>query len=299
VTYEARPHVKIYKGRPHLTLADAISKADEAHRVKHYVEAYLATGVDKEFSTKGDAYNISVVTLDRDFDSFVKKSTLIASQLAICHDSRMGESLLFSERRRRHYNQYYIGRDIADLGRLLLDVEPLIRTGKVLYIPDVYARLEATVSLAKLRVGDPQTGLNSPKTAFDLMLKGGRLTQLASDMSLGPRLAIPLMRLQVPVLDDVSLRDYSKIVVEESEAYAGFSDYLRSRLLDLDGEDNEVNLTRDAAKLGLELRAGLRESRAELERLTRRNAVQATGATVAFFAATLVAVAGPARLMRK
>jgi hypothetical protein len=279
--------------RPYLTLAEAVSNADEGNRVERYVKAYLKEGIDKVLLVNGSAFNVSVVTLDRDFGPFVKKSTLIASQLAIGHDSRTRATRLYGEITSHNttdygWNNYYINCPaLADLSRLLLDAEPLIRIGKVAYVPTVYTRYEDSDRLGS-------EGLSLPKTVFDLLLKGGRLTQLSSDISLGSRLTIPLMRLNLPILENVSLRDYSKILTEESEAHSTFSDYLRSRLLELDGEDDERAVQRGAAKIDIELRDGLRASRAEMEKLTRRKAVQATGATVAFCAATLVAVAGPA-----
>lgn len=274
----------------HSTLADALSKGHEDGIVKRYVRAYIAADADKEISTDGSAYNVSVVTLDRDFDAFVKRTTLIASHLAIGHDNGGSEHCLYSEPAPNGSNGFYIHcPDLVALGKMLRHAEPLVRKGKLTYVPAVYTRFQ------ELNDHPLPQGPNFRMTSsFDLLLKGGVLTQLSSDISLGSRLAIPLMRLNLPILENVSLRDYSKIVVEESEAYSAFSNYLRSRLLDLDGEEEERAIQREAAKIDIDLHDGLRESRADLERLTRRNAVQATGATVAFCAATLIAVAGPA-----
>lgn len=279
------------EARQHLTLAEAVSNADEGSRVEQYVKAYLDAGIDKLLLANGPEYNISVVTMDRDFGSFVKRSSLIASQLAIGHDGATRATRIYGEMIERSFTDYgwknyYINcPDLAELSRLLLDAELLIRTGKVIYIPAVYTRYEDADRLGS-------EGIPLPRTAFDLLLKGGRLTQLSTDISLGSRLAIPLMRLNLPVLENVSLRDYSRILTGEPEAHSTFSDYLRGRLLELDGEGDERAIQRGAAKIDIELRDGLRGSRAEMEKLTRRKAVQATGATLAFCAATLVAVAG-------
>jgi hypothetical protein len=108
------------------------------------------------------------------------------------------------------------------------------------------------------------------------------------------RLVRPLLQIDLPFMDGVSIRDFSRITIEEFASYSAFRDFLRLSFLEMDESMNAVQSEDEIVKLGLRIKDEVRSARAEMERVRRRKSVAVTGAVVGSVGAVLVAVYGPA-----
>jgi hypothetical protein len=233
-------------------------------------------------------FNVSVVSSDPDLDGLTRKGTLIASHLVLAHDEsaplhRVDRHVLGTRRDASEPTYYIQCPDLERLGRWLSDVVPLLDSGAITYMPRVQRKFE---------YGPPFKPVFR-STDWELLLANGRLTQAVDSVGLGGRTMIRLLDVDIPVLENVGLHDLASILTEEVDAHEVFRGFLRRRLIELDAVTDPRDLERKSVVLGIDLQDGLREVAAELKQISRRNAVQVTGATLAFASASLVAVSGP------
>jgi hypothetical protein len=104
----------------------------------------------------------------------------------------------------------------------------------------------------------------------------------------------PILKIDLPFVEGVSLKDFSRITVDEFDSYSGFRNFLRKQLLDMDDSLNHVQSEIALAKLSVEIGEGVRSVHSDMRKARRTAVLSATGAAIATTTATLVAVYGPA-----
>jgi hypothetical protein len=196
--------------------------------------------------------------------------------------------------------------DLRDLGKWILRAESLICSGMTWYLPEYVGpgwlkereRDPMSIRFSRpvgpgLYQGDVVRESNTTRL-INFLVQDGRIVDVSGDEPLKSRLVRPVLRVNLPAIDGVGLREFAKIVLGEFDSYAGFRDYLRGRFLDLDNalgdEQSEIAL----ARIGLEIADEVRGMQAQVNKLRRKRAVAASGAAVGSMGAMLVAVYGPA-----
>jgi hypothetical protein len=179
--------------------------------------------------------------------------------------------------------------DLAELGRWLLEAEPLLKAGLAWYLPS-YA----------FSTSETENGVKGPRTkpeqvkAIDYLVRDGRAVDASGAEPIKSQLVRPVLRMDLPFIEGVNLRDFSKITIEEFSSYSAFRDFLRRSFLDMDMALNAVQSDRELLSLGLQIKDHVRSVRSDMEKAQRQRAVGVTGAVVGSVSAILVAVYGPA-----
>ena len=190
--------------------------------------------------------------------------------------------------------------DLSELGRWLLDCEPLLRAGLSWYLPryatrEIIRLYNAPAERAMRRGVSPVYAKPPQPTALvDYLIRDGRAVEASGATPLKNKLVRPVLQMELPFLDGVSLRDYSAVTVEEFTAFSGFRTFLRMSLLEMDDALNAVQSEAALTRLGLQIEDEVRSLRAQMNQVKRRRAVGAAGAVVGTSAAILLAVYGPA-----
>ncbi|MFK0192825.1 hypothetical protein [Kitasatospora sp. NPDC090308] len=176
-----------------------------------------------------------------------------------------------------------VSEDLAALGRWLLDAEPLLRTGLAWFCPQyVTGRALLHFRSEQLPIG--------PVEVADYLVEHGRAVDLSSAKPLASRVVRPVLEIDLPFLDGLSLADFAKVTREEFDSYRLFRDFMRARLLELDSaleaEDSQVQLER----LALAIRGEIETARTSLSTASRTQALTRAGAVVTSTSALLAAV---------
>jgi hypothetical protein len=182
--------------------------------------------------------------------------------------------------------------DLAELGRWLLGARDLLEAGLVWYLPS-YSVVTHHVDEG----GKPYLhsfGTAERAKAVDFLIRDGRAVDTCDVRPVKSRLVRPLLQIDLPFMDGVGIRDFSRITLEEFASYSAFRDFLRLSFLELDDSLNAVQSDHEIVKLGLRIKDEVRAARAEMEKARRRRSVALTGAVVGSVGAVLVAVYGPA-----
>ncbi|MEH1130726.1 hypothetical protein [Micromonospora sp. CPCC 206061] len=256
------------------------------------------------FSTAGCRFNIGFMGEPGDRSDLTKRGVLVSDTLLLSdvngrtvrhagtYNRFADPTSDISEEPSRHWTDVYIGcDDLADLGQWILDCRDLLRQGLLAYLPayltsDYRARgsFWTTEWQEPIRESEIVTYLVRDRIA----------TVLGAEDPIVSQLVHPILRIELPYVDGVNMRDFSRITVDELNSYQAFRDFLRGRFLDLDTAVCSEQMDRDLVKIGLEIADGIREIRSGLTEIKKRRSVAMTGATTGTVAAVLAAVYGPA-----
>lgn len=176
---------------------------------------------------------------------------------------------------------------LDELGRWILDAEPLLTAGLVWYLPS-YATVPYRI------IDGVRTPFDKDITVIDYLIRDGRAVDASGATPIKSRLVRPVLRINLPFVDGVNLRDFGKITIGEFDSYSAFRDFLRQRFLGMDTALNAVQADCELLKLGLEIKDGIRSVHSEMEKVRSKRALAVTGAVIGTVGATLVAVHGHA-----
>ncbi|MGW6568472.1 hypothetical protein [Streptomyces sp. NPDC054975] len=192
--------------------------------------------------------------------------------------------------------------DPDQLGRWLLQTEPLLRTGCAWYLP-TYSVSGHTTRYGY--VGDPidpvYEGHSDPVThshvpsLLNFAARGRRVVAQSHTPASVSRLVVPVVEeLELPFLEGVSLDTFSEITVGEFDSYRAFRDLLRMETAGIDSALDADERQLELMKIGLRIQDGVRGMQSQMNQVRRKRAVAVTGAVVGTVTASLVAVYGPA-----
>lgn len=184
-------------------------------------------------------------------------------------------------------NQYYGIHcpSLGALGQWIIDAEALLRAGLTWYLP-AYSITEQDVSH-----GEPRA-INAPERAqaIDYLIRDKRAIDVSGATPIKSKLVRPILSIDLPFIEGVNLREFSKITIEEFDSYTAFRNFLRRRLLDIDDALNSDQSERELVKIGLEVADEVRAVQATMRKLRMKRAVTSTGAVIGAVGAMLVAV---------
>ena len=181
--------------------------------------------------------------------------------------------------------------DLRALGTWLLDAEPLLTSGLSWYLPSYSS---TTYTLVEGVRHDPPDAAPRPSPLIDYLINDGRAVDASGADPLKSKLVRPVLHTELPFIQGVSLRDFSRITVEEFASFTAFRDFLRLTLLSLDDALTDVQSEREVVKIGLRINDEVRAMRAEMLKAHRKRALSASGAALGTVGTVLLAVYGPA-----
>ncbi|WP_369260058.1 hypothetical protein [Streptomyces sp. R35] len=259
-------------------------------------------------------YYVGLGVESAEFDDATKRSVLISDTLLLSHGKRERYVDLGSYRNEGGYpagsfsdggspdyinvpqdpSPFFQSRygfhcpDTVNLGDWLLASEPLLKAGLAWYLPNYSTTLHVT-ELSGER-GAPVT---RHVAAVDYLLRDGRAIDMSGAEPVTGDHIREVLRIELPFLSGVSLRDFSKITTEEFRSYSAFKDFLRMQLLEIDESLNDVQSQKALRRIGLQIAEEVRSVESQMRKARKRRAVSVMGGALASATAALVAVYGP------
>lgn len=138
---------------------------------------------------------------------------------------------------------------LAELGRWILDAEPLLKAGLAWYLPSYSVSWSETTAGIATRINEAEQA-----KAIDYLIRDGRAVDASGAEPIKSQLVRPVLRIDLPFIEGVNLQNFSKITVEEFSSYSAFRDFLRQSFLDMDMALNAVQSDRELLKLSLEIK---------------------------------------------
>jgi hypothetical protein len=179
---------------------------------------------------------------------------------------------------------------LDELGRWILDAESLLAAGLVWYLPN-YAI--ATYGITDGVRAPFDKDKVRPVAVIDYLTRDGRAVDASGAEPVKSQLVRPVLRIDLPFVEGVNLRDFGRITVGEFASYSAFLGFLRQSFLGMDAAVNAVQSDRELRKLGLQIEDQVRSVRSKMKTARRKRAIAVTGAVIGSVGAILVAVYGP------
>lgn len=230
-----------------------------------------------------------------DLDWITMRGALISDTLLLTHSRDAPQQGQADHRLSYKFNCP----SLPALGDWVLGAAPLLKAGIAWYLPRYsHVRETHTVSPRSALVDSwfgvetHDTGLMDTSKEIDYLIRDGRAIDVSGGHPVMGRLVRPILEVDLPFIDGVDLREFSKITTGEFASYDAFRDFLRGRLLAADQGVNSVTPDTELVKIGLEIKDGIRSVAAKMAQARRSRAVGATGAIVGTVGAILVAVYG-------
>ncbi|MFE7432908.1 hypothetical protein ACFU78_07885 [Streptomyces tendae] len=181
-----------------------------------------------------------------------------------------------------------VTRDLVELGQWLLEAEPLLRAGLVWYGPVFY---EGSVhQQTGLRRRDPADLPSFSDRSIDFLVDHGRAVDLSGTKPIACRVVRPILEIDLPFIDGLTLTDFAQVTSEEFDSYRQFRDFMRSRLLELDDALEAVDSQVALERVALSIRDELNAATAEMETAARSRVLNRSGAVLGTTSAILAAV---------
>ncbi|MEV8022936.1 hypothetical protein AB0O76_42940 [Streptomyces sp. NPDC086554] len=190
--------------------------------------------------------------------------------------------------------------DLSALGAWLTEAEPLLRAGLAWYLPSyTVVRGSSYTYYSSSRhhnYTEPERAVSVP-SALDFLVQTGRVvseSDLCPPHPLKSDVVRPVLTMDLPFLEGVGMADFSKITMQEFDAYRSFQSFLRQEFLSLDTALNAIESERELIRIAHHIEDEARGIRSQMATVRRKRAVAVSGAVVGTIGASLVAVYGPA-----
>lgn len=189
------------------------------------------------------------------------------------------------------YHYGMVTNDLAQVGRWLLDAEPLLRSGLAWYLP-VFTRGESgwDDTEDRLPTSSPGPLPSFSDRSIDFMVEHGRAVDLAGAKPLASRVVRPVLEIDLPFIDGLSLTDFAQVTREEFDSYRLYRDFMRFRLLELDDALEAVDSQVALERIALSIRDEVNAATAQISSTARSRALSRSGAVLGTTSAVLAAV---------
>ncbi|MER5987639.1 hypothetical protein [Streptomyces sp. NPDC001787] len=187
-----------------------------------------------------------------------------------------------------HYGM--VTKDPVELGQWLLDAEPLLRSGLVWYGPVFMEGSTGVESDLRSSTTEPGPLPSLSDRSIDFVVEHGRAVDLSRTKPLASRVVRPILEIDLPFIDGLSVSDFAQVTSEEFDSYTQYRDFMRSRLLELDDALEAVDSQVALERIALTIRDELRAATAEINKAARSRALIRSGAVLGSTSAVLAAV---------
>ncbi|MGW3466614.1 hypothetical protein ACWDE9_47010 [Streptomyces olivaceoviridis] len=267
---------------------------------RHYART-LYPNYERLLSTKAAAACPYYVGLSSELGSFtqVTKRIVLVADTMLLSDHGIGSVHELGEHSRSTYGSNFgpggsddeapittethhygmVTNDLAQVGRWLLDAEPLLRGGLAWYLP-VYTRGRSGWfdSEDRLFTSSPGPLPSFSDRSIDFMAEHGRAVDLAGTKPLASRVVRPVLEIDLPFIDGLSLTDFAEVTREEFDSYRLYRDFMRSRLLELDDALEAVDSQVALERIALSIRDEVNAAAAQMSSAARSRALTRAGA---------------------
>lgn len=291
---------KIYNRIPSGSRNDPVAVAKSY--AEHLFEPGRRTQILGERRLINKNFNIGLQDEIGNFEQLTKRAVLVSDTLLLSHGphapyyhvgvkSQTDDTTDFDTGRPQQGTTRTIRYGIhcpnmTALGTWLLEAEPIIRAGLAWYLPSYTKSTE---------YAGPHGDSSYPPSqvsAVDYIMRGGRLIDPSESRPVKDRLVRPVLEIDLPFIDGVTMEDFSKITIDEFDSYKGFRGFLRTSFLSMGDALNSEQSQLELTKLRLEIEDQVSAMESDLRTAKRKRALGTVGATVASTAALLIAVEG-------
>ncbi|MFE2163930.1 hypothetical protein ACFXB3_02425 [Streptomyces sp. NPDC059447] len=255
----------------------------------------------------GARYHLGFNVAPGDFADVTKRSMLVSDVLMLTQDAEgpvipLGEYSSFNYHESQTLEISTLQStpfgvrctNLAELGQWILDAEDLLKSGVAWYLPRI-SRGETSL-LGNVGHERFNESIQTDSIDYDFLIRDGRAIEASGVEPIASHVVRRLFTMQVPYIEGVSLKDFSRLTSEEFTSYTTFKTGLRQRLLDIDESIEDVQSQRKISAIEDEIRHGVSLVETQMANSVKRTKLADGGAAVCMTTVMLCAVYKPTLL---
>lgn len=245
--------------------------------------------LDKELNINNTKHTISVAANNTSLSFLTKRLSLLSDNVIITHKSDNSIFIALGETNDREDYWSRISLVCPNeiyLGKWLLNCENLLLQGAISYYPKY--RYTGCSWLSN------RWDYTKSSISVDAIVSSRDIVEIENKNLVKSKLIRPIIRIEIPYIDNVDIKTFSKITLDEKSYIEPFRNHLKLNLLSIKDHEHGEFFDVELEKLGIEIRDGVRMLDDDLKALRRKRSFEVTGAVIAMTTATLIAVHGTA-----
>lgn len=207
-----------------------------------YLTFLLEQYFDNSNNAKDENGYLTILSSDNNLESITKHALLIADSLYIVdRKSNKSQHILrdTSTSDLGYITDYYVyNQDLNKLGKWIKESRTLLSNGIVSYIPSGYTRTYDCDNEGKRGYSGFLLNTRSLSYTRSKSIYTNKLIDLSGNID--NAFLEPVLSLQIPVLKDINMEDFSNITLDNIDELKNFQTYLKHSLLSIRLDSNEI-----------------------------------------------------------
>lgn len=242
-----------------------------------------------------DFRNISILTKETKLSFLTKRSVLVGDSTIMSHEADPKNLVVykayndFSDYTYNVYediSHYTNCPDLIELGEWLKSCKELLELGDVFYYPKIM--------IEKVRQ-DQMHGEHSFTTIhedllYDAIVSSRKIIQPGNRYKNNNQLIRAIVQIELPVIDNTSLSDFSKISCDEHISLERFRTFFREQFIELLINEGNESFDKNLHKISFQILNGVSHLKRDFSIFKGKSAIQSIGAVIGTTTATLIAI---------
>jgi hypothetical protein len=246
-----------------------------------------------EYKNKSRFWNVALLSENASLSFLTKRSLLLSDTTLLGHSNEPNIVYDISydtgSGKLVYTDTYYLSNcpDLSELGTWLTACQPLLESGEAFYYPktaEQYHQEDWSPG------GELREEIFNTDHIFDALITSRKVVELGELSSHTKNLIHMITEIEIPVIDNVSIENFTKITCDEHESFEIFRDFLRQNFLDLLENEGNEHFEKNLQKIGININSGARKIASDIKQLRRKTAIRSIQAAIGFVVATLVAI---------
>ncbi len=245
------------------------------------------------------SHSASILVNPFDLEEITRRASLLFDQLSLGYGFDVEHFHSVTESRKStgipdaywgeiiEVKSYKTNSPLNQLGHWLTSCKELLINSNLFYLPAL-KYTEHTEGL------DGQYLLNKQDDIFllyDIIGSARMLTQfIQKSVQYKHQLMIILDQVQLPVIEGINLRMFSKIAQDEQRAFNKFRHFLREHFYQIEDVENTAHFERSLAKISVRMEMGLNSLTKDFNKLRSKKALNIAGVSIGTMKASMLAI---------
>ncbi|MEM7124972.1 MAG: hypothetical protein AAF702_01510 [Chloroflexota bacterium] len=187
---------------------------------------------------------------------------------------------------------------LGSIGKWLVDCQDLLKSGNLIYIPRFKREINKFANYHRRpnkrefdkRMAERYKSSHSLDPIIDAIIKERGIVDLRTKNHVKSNYIRHILSLEIPVIDNVSLKDFSSITADEKSQFDIFRVFLRQKLSEIDSNQSSEHREKNLEQIKLDLLKGVKSISSDIKGLRTKTAIDASGAIIISVTATLIAI---------
>ena len=199
---------------------------------------YLMNNFSHNISNDYNNANVIIVNNEDSLEYITKRCILISEQLFISNNPCLTPKKIYKNIADNlvAYEYFSYNNNLSSLGNWIQNSRSLLINGMVTYVPNGYIKYYDCDSYGSYTYGSKYNEyINNVSITNEILSSSKKIITMSKNSTFN--YIEPVLSLNIPVLDNIQMEDFSNITLENLEELQNFQAYLKHELLSIDNKN--------------------------------------------------------------